>query len=68
VHPAQCLPQHHPSPALRAPSPLLRGGERDGVRGSRPIPRASIANCGPWDQRPLQFFVPHQNSTHNRHV
>ena len=25
----------HPSPALRAPSPLLRGGERDGVRGSR---------------------------------
>ena len=26
----------HPSPALRAPSPLLGGGERDGVRGACP--------------------------------
>ena len=24
----------HPSPALRAPSPLVRRGERDGVRGA----------------------------------
>ena len=39
----------HPSPALRAPSPLLGGGERDGVRGA---PRSgSWSQCavfGPW--------------------
>ncbi len=37
----QALPMNqgcsdHPSPSLRAPSPLLGGGERDGVRGASP--------------------------------
>ncbi len=40
----QTLPMNqgcsHPSPTLRAPSPLLGGGERDGVRGAFP------ADCG----------------------
>jgi len=41
-------PACHPSPALRAPSPLLAGGERDGVRGatasqlSTPHPQLSV--------------------------
>jgi X-X-X-Leu-X-X-Gly heptad repeat protein len=49
---------NHPSPALRAPSPLLRGGERDGMRGGRtdPPPHASAAKRsigGEWIQCPL---------------
>jgi len=36
------LTPEHPSPALRAPSPLLGGGERDGVRGVPP--------SGSWSQ------------------
>ena|GEM_PF-1970755 len=39
----------HPSPALRAPSPLLGGGERDGVRGDRSSSRVKIAGLdGSW--------------------
>jgi prepilin-type N-terminal cleavage/methylation domain-containing protein len=34
-------PPNHPSPALRAPSPLLGRGERDGVRGALPGSRAA---------------------------
>ena len=34
-------PPKHPSPALRAPSPLLGGGERDGVRGALPASGAA---------------------------
>jgi X-X-X-Leu-X-X-Gly heptad repeat protein len=49
---------NHRSPALRAPSPLLRGGERDGMRGGRtdPPPHASAAKRsigGEWIQCPL---------------
>ncbi|MBI5801965.1 MAG: response regulator [Verrucomicrobia bacterium] len=37
----------HPSPALRAPSPLLGGGERDGVRGAlRSGSDAEVAGLG----------------------
>ncbi len=39
----------HPSPALRAPSPRLGGGERDGVRGVRSGSRGEVAAVGgPW--------------------
>jgi len=40
------LAHSHPSPALRAPSPLLGGGERDGVRGVRSGSGAEIAAVG----------------------
>jgi 2-polyprenyl-6-methoxyphenol hydroxylase-like FAD-dependent oxidoreductase len=51
---AELLPMNlpsadHPSPALRAPSPLLRGGARDGVRGGQPDSGGEIAGLGgPW--------------------
>jgi hypothetical protein len=34
--PHEPRPSDHPSPTLRAPSPLLRGGERDRERGAFP--------------------------------
>ena len=40
----------HPSPALRAPSPLLGGGERDGVRGSVPDAKAAAPVLSPEEQ------------------
>ena len=40
----------HPSPALRAPSPLLGGGERDGVRGSLPDSKPPAPVLSPEEQ------------------
>ena len=54
----------HPSPALRAPSPLLRGGERDGVRGASFIDScAQCAASGPW-QRPMKFIADSKLALH----
>ena len=49
----------HPSPALRAPSPLLGGGERDGVRGApRSGSWSQCAACEPWKLPMNQTSLP----------
>jgi len=46
----------HPSPALRAPSPLLGGGERDGVRGGRAAKRSGdVENSAASSPSPFLF-------------
>jgi len=61
----------HPSPALRAPSPLLGGGERDGVRGALPsgskaeiaagggtlVPTPQTSPLAAWDLRHLHRLI-----------
>jgi len=45
------LSSAHPSPALRAPSPLVGRGERDGVRGVRPSSGAVFEQSWPLSDR-----------------
>jgi hypothetical protein len=48
---AECGPAEHPSPALRAPSPLVGRGERDGVRGAAPDTATAAADNSSLSQR-----------------